>query len=76
MRRSPDRRVGVIGINTPWRPIEDVALADGTCRDLPALIEGTADNGAAVREYLLLRNLTPTCSKQPRRPQQPDAISS
>ena len=59
VRRSPDRRAGVIGINMPWRPIEDVALADGTCRDVPALIEGTADNGAARPSVLVVAKPDP-----------------
>ena len=32
-RWSPNRAKGVIGIEMPPRSIEDVALADGTCRD-------------------------------------------
>ena len=65
VRRSLDRRAGVIGINMPWRPIEDVALADGTCRDLPALIESPTDSGAAGRECSLLRNPTRPAANNP-----------
>ena len=36
---EPNRDWGVIGIDMPPRSIEDVALADGPCRDLPALTE-------------------------------------
>ena len=35
VRRSPDRRAGIIGIEMPPRSIENVALTDGACRDLP-----------------------------------------
>ena len=39
VRWSPNRTKGVIGIEMSPRPIEDMALADGACRDLPALTE-------------------------------------
>ena len=55
VRRSPDRRAGIIGIEMPPRSIENVALTDGACRDLPAPTERTADSGAADRECLLAR---------------------
>ena len=39
---EPHRNKGVIGIAMPPRSIEHVALADGACRDLPALTEKTS----------------------------------
>ena len=39
--KEPDRGAGIIEIEMPRRSIEHVALADGTCRDLPAVTAPT-----------------------------------
>ena len=59
--KEPDRGAGIIEIEMPRRSIEHVALADGTCRGLPAVTAPTEDSGAAAREYSLLRTQSPTC---------------
>ena len=53
---EPDRRVGVIGINMPWRSVEDVASTDGPSRNVPVPTEETDDPGAAARECHVARN--------------------
>ena len=54
---EPERRAGVIGINMPWRPIEDVALTDGPSGNLRLPTEETYDSGAAARECHVARKL-------------------
>ena len=54
VRKSVDRRAGIIGIEMPLRSIEHVARTDGACHDLPALTERAGDSGAD-REIPLLR---------------------
>ena len=61
--KEPDHSAGIIEIEMPRRSIEHVALADGTCRGLPAVTAPTEDSGAAAREYSLLRTQSPTCGK-------------
>ena len=55
VRKSVDRRAGIIGIEMPLRSIEHVARTDGACHDLPALTERAGDSVAAHRECPLLR---------------------
>ena len=76
VRRSPDRGDSIIGIKLPSRSIEDVALTDGACRDLPALTEMTDDSGAAARECHVARNEFRPAADDPDARKQPDAICS
>ena len=55
VRWSSNRTWGVIGIEMPLRSIEDVALADGACRNLTAPTNRTCNSGAADRECLLVQ---------------------
>ena len=70
--RSP---AGVIGINMPWRSVEDVAFTDGPSRNLPLPTEETDDSGAAARERHVMRNDFRPAATYPRRPEKPDAFS-
>ena len=58
---EPDRRAGVIGINMPWRSVEDVASTDGRSRSVPVPTEETDDPGAAARDDHVARKTIPTC---------------
>ena len=70
--RSP---ADVIGINMPWRSVEDVAFTDGPPHNLPLPTEETDDRAAAARERHVMRNEFGPAATCPRRPEKPDAFS-
>ena len=52
---APTAELASFGIEMPTRSIEDVALADGACRNLTAPTDRTCNSGAADRECLLVQ---------------------
>ena len=73
---EPDRIKGIIGIEMPLRSIEEVADADGACPRFARVDRKNLRQRRHRPRVLVVADPTPTCTRESRCPQQPDAISS